>query len=144
MNELSAGKYDVQRENVSGGEAVFEAVGSPSIFGYIAADGADALRGWVGGVEVARWRNPLGDMAIDDAGLNGDPLVGDVDGKDTVHAREADDNAARGWKRATRESGAGASGDEGYAMPGTDADDGLNFFPGAGQDNGGRQSTKSG
>jgi hypothetical protein len=36
-------------------------------------------------------------MAIDDAGLNCDSLVGNVDCKDTVHAGEADDNAARGW-----------------------------------------------
>jgi hypothetical protein len=43
MDELSAGKYDVQSKNVSGGKAVFEAVGSPSIFGYVATDGAYAL-----------------------------------------------------------------------------------------------------
>ena len=77
-------------------------------------------------------------MAIDDAGLNGDPLVGDVDGEDTVHAGEADDDAACGWERATRESGAGAPGNKGDAMLGTDADDGLNFVPGAGQDHGAR------
>jgi hypothetical protein len=43
MDELSAGKYDVQSKNVSRGEAVFEAVGSAGIFGYVATDGADAL-----------------------------------------------------------------------------------------------------
>jgi hypothetical protein len=55
-----------------------------------------------------------------------------------VHAREADDNAARGWERAARQSGAGTPGNEGDAMLGTDADDGLNFFPGSRQHNGSR------
>jgi hypothetical protein len=53
MDELSAGKYDVQSKNVSGSKAVFEAVRSPSIFGYVTTDGADALGGWVGSIEVA-------------------------------------------------------------------------------------------
>ena len=53
MHELSAGEYDVQSQNVGGREAVFQAVGSASIFGYIAADGADALGGWVGSIEIA-------------------------------------------------------------------------------------------
>jgi len=53
MDELSAGKYDVQSKNVSGSKAVLEAVGSSSIFSYVATDGADALRGWVGSIEVA-------------------------------------------------------------------------------------------
>jgi hypothetical protein len=43
MDELSAGKYDVQGENVRGGKAVFEAVSSSGIFGHIATDGADTL-----------------------------------------------------------------------------------------------------
>jgi hypothetical protein len=43
MDELSTGKYDVQSKNVGGGKAVFEAVGSPSIFGNVTTDGADAL-----------------------------------------------------------------------------------------------------
>jgi len=77
-------------------------------------------------------------MAIDDTRLDCDPLVGDVDCKDTVHARKADDNTARGWQRAARESGAGSPGNKRDAMLGTDADDGLNFFPGSRQDDGGR------
>ena len=43
MDELSVGEDYVQGENVRGSEAVFEAVGSAGIFGYVAADGADAL-----------------------------------------------------------------------------------------------------
>jgi hypothetical protein len=57
--------------------------------------------------------------------------------KDTVHTGEAQDNTVRGWKRAARESSAGTPGNEGDAMLGTDADDGLNFIPGSRQHNGG-------
>ena len=83
-------------------------------------------------------------MCVDDAGLDGDSLIGNVDGEDAVHSGEADHDATGEWKCAAGESGAGASGDKGNAMVGTDADDGLNFFARARQDNRGRQSTKSG
>jgi hypothetical protein len=83
-------------------------------------------------------------MAVDNAGFNSDPLVGDVDCKDTVHSREADDDATRERECAARESGAGAPGNKRNAMLGTDADDCLNFLPGSRQDNRGRYGTKSG
>ena len=123
---------------MSGGEAVFEAVGAAGIFCDVAADGADRLRGRVGSVEIILRGDAVADVEIDYAGFDDGVGVGEIDFEDFVHAGEADDDAFRSRQRAAGESCASASGDERDAMPGTDANDGLNLVPGARQDNGGR------
>ena len=105
-DEFAGGKDDLAAENVRGGEAVLEAVRAAGVFGDVAADGADDLRGGIGRVEEAVRLRRLGDLGVDDAGFDDDALVGDVDGEDAVHAGEADDDAAGGGQRAAAEAGA--------------------------------------
>ncbi len=61
-DELAGGKDDLATEDVRGGEAVLEAVCAAGVFGEVAADGADDLRGGVGRVEEAGAANELGDL----------------------------------------------------------------------------------
>ncbi len=129
---------------MGGGEAVLEAVGSAGVFGDVAADGADGLGAGVGRVEEAVWGDGGGDVGVDDAGLDGDLLVGEVDVEDAVHAGEADDDGAGGGKRSAAESGAGSAGDEGDVVLRADADDGLDLLGAAREDDGGGRDAEGG
>ncbi len=93
-DELARGKDDFAAEHMRRGEAVLETVCAAGVFGEIAADGADDLRGGVGRVEEASAANELCDLRVGDARLDRDERVFEVDGGDAVHAREADDDAA--------------------------------------------------
>ena len=53
LNDAAVGQDDFEAENVVGGDAVGEGVGAAGVFGDIAADGAGALAGGVGRVEIA-------------------------------------------------------------------------------------------
>ena len=86
------------------------------------------LRRRIGRVEIAVRGDALRDVRIDDAGLDHDALVGNVDVEDAVHAGEADDDAALGGERASAEAGAGATADEGNLVPGADTNDGLHLL----------------
>src|SRR5665213_12317 len=74
--EVAIGQHDVHAEDVGGGESVLEAVRSAGVFGDVAADGADGLRGGIGRVEVAVRGDRIGDVGVDDAGFDDDALVG--------------------------------------------------------------------
>jgi hypothetical protein len=119
------------------GEAVLEAVRAACVFGEVAADGADGLRGGIGWVEVAVGGDGVGDVGVDDSGFDDDALVWDVDGEGAVHAGEADDDAAGDGERSAAEAGASSAGDEGDLVLGADADDGLDLSGGARKDDGG-------
>jgi len=86
---------------VRGGKAVFQAVCAARVFGDVAANAADGLRGRIGGVEIALRLDAGGHVEIDDAGLDDDSGVGKIDFEDAVHAREADDDAVFDRERAT-------------------------------------------
>jgi len=93
VDEGAVGEDNFEAEDVRGGEAVFQAVGAAGVFGDVAADAADGLRGGVGGVEIVMRGDAVRDVEIDDAGLDDDASVGEIDFEDAVHAREADDDA---------------------------------------------------
>ena len=131
VDERAVGENDFEAEDVRGGETVFEAVGAAGVFGDVAADAADGLRGGIGGVEIALREDAGGDVEIDDAGLDDDAGVGEIDFEDAVHAREADDDAVFDGERAAAEAGAGAAGDEGNFFAMAEADDGLDFGGGS-------------
>ena len=109
------------------GEAVLQAMRAAGVFRHVAADGAHRLRRGIGRIEVAVCRDALRNMRIDDARLNDHVAVGDVHFKDAIHARQADDNTARGRQRASAEAGARAAADKRNPMPRADAHHGLNF-----------------
>ena len=143
-DDLAGGKDDGHLEDVGGGEAVLEAVGSAGVLGDVAADGADGLRAGVGRVEEALRGDGGGDVGVDDAGLHGDLLVGEIDVEDAVHAGEADDDGAFGGERSAAEAGACAARDEGDVVLRADADDGLYLLGAARQDDGGGHDAEGG
>ena len=119
-----------------GGEAIFEAMRAAGVFGDVAADAARGLRGRIGGVEIALGEDASGDVEIEDAGLDGDAGVGEIDFEDAVHAREADDDAVFHGERAAAEAGAGAAGYEGDVFAMAEAEDGLDLGGGGGEEDG--------
>ena len=112
-------------------KAVLQAMRAAGIFGDVAADAADRLRGGIGRVEIALRLDAAGDVQIDDAGLDDDAGVGEIDFEDAVHAREADDDAVFDGQRAAAQAGAGAARDEGDLFAMADADDGLDLCGGS-------------
>ncbi len=100
VDEGAIGEDDIETEDVRGGEAVFEAVGAAGVFGNVAADAADGLRGGIGRVEIALREDARGDVEIDHAGLDDDAGIGEIDFEDAVHAGETDDDAVFYGERA--------------------------------------------
>src|SRR5580700_7947071 len=93
VDQGAVGEDDFEAEDVGGGEAVLETVGAAGVFGDVAADAADGLRGGIGGVEIALREDPGGYIEIDYARLDYYAGVREIDFEDAIHAREADDNA---------------------------------------------------
>ena len=144
VDERAVGENDFEAEDVRGGEAVFEAMRAAGIFGDVAADAARGLRRGIGRVEIALRLDAGGDVEIDDAGLDDDAGVGEIDFEDAVHAREADDDAVFDGHRAAAEAGAGAAGDERNFFAMAEAEDGLDFGGGVGEKDGARHGAEIG
>ena len=106
----------------------------PEFSATLPADRADLLARGIGRVEEAVRRDRPGDVEVRDAGLDDDPLRGEVDLEDPVHPRERDDDSLRNGQRAAGQPGAGAAGDERHAFAGADADDALHLGGRAGED----------
>ena len=136
VDERAVGENDFEAEDVRGGEAVFQAMRAAGIFRDVAADAARGLRRGIGRVEIALRENARGDVKIDDAGLDGDASVREIDFEDAVHARETDDDAVFYGERAAAEAGAGASRYEGNFFAMAEAKDGLDFGGGVGEKHG--------
>ena len=62
----------------------------------ISANGAGFLAGWIGRVEIAKRRNSVRNIDIDDARLDKGALVLNVDLENAVHAGERNNHAAPG------------------------------------------------
>ena len=73
-------------------------------------------------------------MGVDDARLDYDPLIGDVDFQNVIHAGEADHDTALCGQRTATESGSRSARDEGNPVLGTHSNDGLNLLGGSGKD----------
>ena len=72
---VPSGRTSLQPQNMIGGDAVGQRVRSAGILRHVAADGAGALAGGIGRVEVAAALDRQRDVEIDDAGLYHRPLV---------------------------------------------------------------------
>ena len=97
-----------------GGDSVGQGVGSAGIFGDVAADGAGALAGGIGRIEIAAALDRHGDIQIDHARLYYRALVFEIQFEDAVHAGEGDHESAFARNRAAGKSGAGAASHEGH------------------------------
>jgi hypothetical protein len=126
------------------GEAVLQAVRSAGVLGYISTNGADGLRRWVGCVEISPRSDTLGHMRIDDSRFNHHQPVGEIYLKDSIHARQANDHAALGRKRAPAQPCARSAAHERNLVARADADNLLNCLSGARQDDRGRHYAKIG
>ena len=115
LDHGAVGQHEFESQNVIGGDAVGQGVRSAGVFGDIAADGAGALAGGIGRVEIAAALHGERDIEIDHAGLHHDALVFQVQFQDAVHAGEGDHEAALAGNRAAGESGARAASDERHA-----------------------------
>ena len=127
---------------MGGGKAVFQTVGSAGVLGHVSADGADALRGWIGRVEEAIGGDPCSEVIVDDAGLHGHALVDDADVQDLRHTCEADDDATLGGQCATREPGARAASHEGDRVACAGLNDRLHLCCGARKHHRGRNGSQ--
>ena len=114
FDDGAIGEDHFQSQDVIGGDAVGQGVGSAGIFGDVAADGAGALAGGIGRIEIAAALDRQRDIEIDHAGLHYRALVFEIDFEDAVHAGEGDHEAAFARNRAAGESGAGAASHEGH------------------------------
>jgi hypothetical protein len=85
-----------------------------------------------------------GNVEIDYAGLDGDAGVGEIDFEDAIHAGEADDDAIFDGERAAAEAGAGAAGYEGDVFAMAEAEEGLDFGGGIGEEYGARHGAEIG
>src|SRR5262249_17361646 len=104
---------DLEAEDMVDGDAVLEGVGPAGVGGDVAADGAGALAGGVGGEVPAVGFEVVGEPEVDDAGLDDGEAVAVIDLEDALHAGQGDDHAAANGQAAAGEAGAGAAGEEG-------------------------------
>ena len=127
VNQLAGGQHHFERQHMRRGKAVLEAVRAAGVLGHIAADRADGLRRRVRRVEVSERRHLLRDVRVDDARLDDDSLIGNVDIKNAVHAGEADARCRSHPGALRPKARAGAASHEGNLMLRTDAHDRLHF-----------------
>ena len=109
LNDTATRQYQRESGDVSGRDAILEAVRSTRVLRHISAQRARALRRRVGrviqSVRLGRFR----EVCVDHARLqSSEPVVG-VDLQDPVHARHTDDYAVLGRESTSGESRAGTS-----------------------------------
>jgi len=144
VDKRAIGENDFEAEDVRGGETVLEAVRAAGIFGDVAADAARGLRRGIGRVEIALRLDAAGDVKIDDAGLDDDAGVLEIDCEDAVHAREADDDPVFDGHRAAAEPGAGAASDERNFFAMAETENGLDLGGGVRKKDGARHGAEIG
>ena len=110
-----------------GGDPIGERVRATGVFGDIAADGAGALAGGIGRVEIAAGVDGQGDIQVDHPRLHHSALIFEVDFEDAVHACERNHEAALARDGAAGESCARAAAHDGHIEFARQFDQGSNF-----------------
>ena len=123
--------HQFETEHVIGRHAVGQGVGTAGVLGHVAANGAGALAGGVGRIEVAAGFDRQRDIQIDHARLHHRALVFEIDFENAVHAREGDHNAAAAGDGAARKARPGAAPHHRHLKFARDANDGGYFLGGA-------------
>ncbi len=112
----------VEGEDVRGGHAGGEAVGTAGVGGDVPADRARGLRRRIRRVVQTGWRDGAAEVEVQHARLDPrDPVVG-VDGHDPVQVGGDDDDGPPDRGGAAGEAGPAAAGDEGPVVAGCDRD----------------------
>ena len=116
LDHLALHGDEFEAEQVVGGDAVAQAMGTARVHRHVAADHAGELAGGVGGVEEALSLHRLGDADIGDAGLHHGEPVGVVDFQDAVQPHQADDHRVFHRQRPAGQRGAGAARHHAHAL----------------------------
>ena len=135
-DDLAAGEHYLEPEHVIGGDAVLEAVGAAGVLGDVAAQGARLLAGRIGGVVVAEGGEDRGDVQIEDAHLDGHPLVRQIDLQHLAHPAHLDDHGAVEGEGPATQVRPAPAGHEGDALPREDLEHGRDLLGGAHEDDG--------
>ena len=135
----AVGGHYLHTENVVGGDAVGQAVGSAGVLGNVPANGARLLRGRVWGIVEAVLLYGVRQVDVDDPGLHDRQPVLDVDLNDPVHSGEGRNDASVVGDSAAAQACARAPGHDGSSVPPCNIHDGGDLFGGGGQGDGGGQ-----
>ncbi len=128
VHHLAVGQHRLDAEHVVHRESVLQAMRAAGVFRDVAANRADQLARRIGCVVVAVRRNAPGHVEVDDPGLDGDALIGNIHIDDAVQARQSDQHAIRPRQRAARQSRAVAARDKRNLVRVAQTDDLLNLF----------------
>ena len=110
-----------------GGDAVLEAVRSAGVLRHVAAQGAGALAGGVGGVVEPVGQRRIGEAGVDDARLDHRAAALRVEVQDSVEAGQDDQHGVGCRERSAGEPGAGPAGHKRHGGHVQQADDGDEF-----------------
>lgn len=136
VDDGAVGEDDFEAKDVVAGDPVLEAAWAAGVGGDIAAEGAFAETGRVGGVVPAEFTDFFLEFAGDDAGLDdGDPVSG-VDFEDAVHAFHGEDDAAVDGDAAADVADPAAADGDGDFVPCGESHNGADVGRGFGEDDG--------
>src|ERR1035441_1918222 len=144
MYERSVGENHLEGQHVGSGESVFQTMRAARVLRHVASDAAHRLGRWIGSIEESLWSNPLRDLRVNHTRLNHYARIRDINFQDAVHAHQTDDNATFDRQCATAQSRARTPGHKRDFFATTDAQDGLHFRSGLGQQNRRRHNAKIG
>jgi hypothetical protein len=116
-DDVARGRDEFEAEDVAAGDAVLDGLAAAGVVGDVAADlaGLDAHR--IAGEEEAVLLDEERQVVRDQAGLDRDREVREVEVDDVAHALERQDDAAEDGDGAAGEPGAGAARRDGDAFP---------------------------
>ena len=123
LHHRPIGQDHFEPQHVVGGDPVRQRMRSPGILGHVPADGAGALAGRIGRVEIAAGLHRPGDVQVDHSRLDHGALVLQVDCENGIHAREADQDTALPRDGSAREAGARSAAHAWHAVFAGDFED---------------------
>ena len=130
MHERTIGKNHFQAHHMRCRKAVLQAMRPAGIFGDVSTDAADRLRGRIGSVEIFLLRDAPGDVQIDDPGFDNHASIREINFKDTIHPRQADDDTVFNGERPAAQACARSARNERDSFTVANSNDCLNLFRG--------------
>src|SRR6516225_11682535 len=128
FHHRTVGEDQFEAKHMIGGDAVGQRVRAAGVLGHVASDGAGALAGRIGRIEIAGVLNGQGQVQVDHTRLDHGSLIAEIDLEDAVHARERHGDAAFSWDGTAGKPGAGAAAYQRHFELTPDFDDGRNLF----------------
>ncbi len=117
-DDLTVGQHHLDPQHMVGRHPVFEAVRPTRVLGDVAPQGAGLLTGGIGGVVIPERREGGRDVEVEDARLDQNALIGEIDLQDLVHAAHLQDHRAFERDGSPAEIGAASAGYDPDPLPG--------------------------